>query len=33
MKINDLTDLNSLRSAPFLNKTESRKLINQIDKK
>ena len=33
MKINDLTDLNSLRSAPFLNKTESRKLINLIDKK
>ena len=33
MKINDLTDLNSLKSAPVLNKIESRKLINQIDKK
>ena len=33
MKINDLTDLNSLRSAPLLNKTESIKVLNQIDKK
>ena len=33
MKINDLTDLNSLRSAPILNKTDSLRLINQIDKK
>ena len=33
MKINDLTDLNSLRSAPILNKTDSIKIINQIDKK
>ena len=33
MKINDLKDLNSLRTAPSLNKTESLKLINQIDKK
>ena len=33
MKINDLGDLNSLRSAPFLNKTESLKILNQIDKK
>ena len=33
MKINDLTDLNSLRSAPFLNETDSLKIINQIDEK
>ena len=33
MKINDLTDLNSLRSAPNLNKTDSLRIINQIDKK
>ena len=33
MKINDLTDLNSLRSAPLLNKTEFIKVLNQIDKK
>ena len=33
MKINDLTDFNSLRSAPILNKTDSLKIINQIDKK
>ena len=33
MKINDLKDLNSLRSAPVLSKTESLKIINQIDKK
>ena len=33
MKINHLKDLNSLRSAPILSKTESLKIINQIDKK
>ena len=33
MKINDLADLNRLRSAPFLNKAESLKILNQIDKK
>lgn len=33
MKINDLKDLNSLRSAPVLSTTESLKIINQIDKK
>ena len=33
MKINDLTDLNKLRSAPFLNKSDSLKILNQIDKK
>ena len=33
MKINDLKDFNSLRSAPLLNKTESIKIFNQIDKK
>ena len=33
MKINDLTDLDSLRSAPNLNKTDSLRIINQIDKK
>ena len=33
MKITDLTDFNSLRSAPLLNKTESIKILNQIDKK
>jgi len=33
MKINDLADLNSLRSAPFLNKVESLRILNQIDKK
>ena len=33
MKINDLVDLNSLRSAPFLNKNESIRILNQIDKK
>ena len=33
MKINDLEDLNRLRSAPFLNKDESLKILNQIDKK
>ena len=33
MKINDLADLNRLRSAPFLNKAESLRILNQIDKK
>ena len=33
MKINDLADLDSLRSAPFLNKSESLRILNQIDKK
>ena len=33
MKINDLADFNRLRSAPFLNKAESLKILNQIDKK
>ena len=33
IKINDLKDLNSLRSAPILNKTDSLRIINQINKK
>ena len=33
MKINDLADLNRLRSAPFLNKADSLSILNQIDKK
>ena len=33
MKINDLADFNSLRSAPFLNKTESHRILNLIDEK
>ena len=33
MKINNLVDLNNLRSAPFLNKNESIRILNQIDKK
>ena len=33
MKINNLADLNSLRSAPILNKAESLIILNQIDKK
>ena len=33
MKINDLKDLNNLRSAPFLNKFESLRILDQIDKK
>ena len=33
MKINDLADLNSLRSAPSLGKLESLKILNQVDKK
>ena len=33
MKIYDLKDLNRLRSAPFLNKTESLKILAQIEEK
>ena len=33
MTINNLTDLNRLRSAPFLNKTESLRILGQIDEK
>tara|TARA_B100000212_G_scaffold142894_1_gene107557 strand:+ start:52 stop:438 length:387 start_codon:yes stop_codon:yes gene_type:complete len=33
MKISDLSDLNSLRSAPFLNKKQSLMILDQIDKK
>ena len=33
MKINDLEDLNRLRSAPFLNRSDSLRILNQIDKK
>ena len=33
MKINDLSDLNKLRSAPFLNKSDSLRILKQIDKK
>ncbi len=33
MIINDLKDFNSLRSAPFLNKTEALIILDQIDKK
>ena len=33
MKINDLADLNRLRSAPFLNKAESLRILNQINRK
>ena len=33
MKINDLSDLNSLRSAPILNKIESNKILKQIHRK
>ena len=33
MKINDLKDLNSLRTAPILNETESNRILNQIDNK
>ena len=32
MIINDLKDLNSLRSAPLLNKTESLRILDQINK-
>ena len=32
MKISDLSDLNSLRSAPFLNKKQSLMILDQIDK-
>ena len=33
MKINDLADFNSLRSAPFLNKNESIRILNLIEEK
>ena len=33
MTINNLVDLNNLRTAPFLNKNESLRILNQIDKK
>ena len=33
MKINDLKDLNSLRSAPFLDETQSFRILNQVEKK
>ena len=33
MKINDLADFNSLRTAPLLNEIESLLIFNQIDKK
>ena len=33
MKINDLKDLNHLRTAPFLNKIDSVNILSQIDKK
>ena len=33
MKINDLSDFNRLRSAPVLNKIDSLKIINEIDRK
>ena len=33
MKINDLRDLNSLRTAPILNKFETLRILNQIDTK
>ena len=33
MIINDLKDFNNLRSAPFLNKTEALRILDQIDKK
>ena len=33
MIINDLADLNRLRSAPFLNKTKSLRILNQINNK
>ena len=33
MKINDLADLNTLRSAPSLSKSESVRILNQIDNK
>jgi len=33
MKINELKDLNSLRSAPVLNKNESLSMLNKIDEK
>ena len=33
MKINDLKDFNYLRTAPFLNKIDSIRILSQIDKK
>ena len=33
MNINDLKDLNNLRSAPFLNKNDSLRIFKQIDNK
>ncbi len=33
MSINNLGDLNHLRSAPILNKTDSLRILNQIDEK
>ena len=33
MKISNLSDLNSLRSAPFLNKKETLNILDQINKK
>ena len=33
MKINDLKDINSLRTAPFLNKIQSLRILDQIEKK
>ena len=33
MKINNLKDFNSLRTAPFLNKVDSKNILSQIDKK
>ena len=33
MKINNLSDLNSLRSAPFLNKKDTLNILGQINKK
>ena len=33
MNINDLKDLNSLRTAPLLNKIQSLRILDQIDKK
>ena len=33
MKINDLADLNNLRSAPFLSEAKSLRILHQIDEK
>tara|TARA_Y100000589_G_C26775062_1_gene475411 strand:- start:26 stop:415 length:390 start_codon:yes stop_codon:yes gene_type:complete len=32
MKINDLNDLNNLRTAPYLDELETKNILNQIDK-